>query len=114
MPIATTLARSSILYSSMQRPHAAHPARGIDALTCPECGRHSLKQIHRRGVDRLLSPFVTLRRFTCRDPQCQWVGNITKASSRPIQHANARTHLLLLILCLALLALVIGVDFLHL
>ncbi len=111
MPVATTLKPSSILYSSMHRPSAGHSPSGLDGLTCPGCGQHSLKQIHRRNVDKLLSPFVTLRRFTCRHRQCQWVGNITRAPARPTQNANSRTHLL--VLCVALLVLMIGVDFLR-
>jgi hypothetical protein len=43
---------------------------------CPLCGKLSLLQIHRRGIDHVLGVFGTARRFQCQSFHCQWQGNL--------------------------------------
>lgn len=43
------------------------------ARKCPRCGS-DLRRIHRRFLDRLLSLFVPVRRYRCRNRDCWWCG----------------------------------------
>ncbi|MCD6290876.1 MAG: hypothetical protein J7M34_10275 [Anaerolineae bacterium] len=45
----------------------------LTALVCPVCGG-PLHRIHRRPVDRLISLFVPVRRYRCRNRDCRWTG----------------------------------------
>ena len=47
------------------------------ACKCPRCDG-DLIRIRRRPIDRLLSLFVSLRRFQCTNPGCNWNGNLRK------------------------------------
>jgi hypothetical protein len=40
---------------------------------CPVCGS-DLHRIHRRGRDRMVDLFVPVRRYQCRNHDCQWRG----------------------------------------
>jgi hypothetical protein len=42
-------------------------------IKCPDCGS-DLHRIRRRGRDRVLSLFVPVRRYQCRNHDCQWRG----------------------------------------
>jgi hypothetical protein len=48
---------------------------------CPECG-DLLTWIPRRGVDRVLSLFVSLSRFRCPNVLCLWEGNLRSQRSQ--------------------------------
>jgi len=102
---------SLVLFSSLTGPVSKRHTVGSASLTCPACGRHSLKRVHRRAVDRFLGTFVTLRRFACRATLCQWEGNLTKgvAKSRSTQAPRLQTVLLIG----ALLALMVGTELLR-
>jgi hypothetical protein len=43
------------------------------ARECPTCGG-GLRRIHRRSLDRLISVFVPVRRYRCRNNECRWQG----------------------------------------
>jgi predicted RNA-binding Zn-ribbon protein involved in translation (DUF1610 family) len=45
----------------------------LSTLTCPVCGS-PLSRIHRRPRDRLLSWFVPVRRYRCKNRGCGWSG----------------------------------------
>ena len=53
---------------------------GAPAGRCPECG-DILMWIPRRGVDRVLSLFVSLSRFRCPNVLCLWEGNLRPQQS---------------------------------
>jgi hypothetical protein len=40
---------------------------------CPRCDS-TLKQIHRRFFDRLISQFYQVHRYRCSNPECRWTG----------------------------------------
>jgi hypothetical protein len=40
---------------------------------CPVCGS-SLRQSHRRSVDRLISKFYRVHRYRCSNAECRWEG----------------------------------------
>lgn len=40
---------------------------------CPNCGG-LLYRSHRRPVSRLISGFISLRRYYCVNPKCRWQG----------------------------------------
>jgi len=42
-------------------------------VSCPVCGG-PLHRIHRRRADRILSLFIPVKRFQCKDHQCGWSG----------------------------------------
>ncbi len=46
---------------------------------CPRCGQHRLVQVSRRGIDRFIGLFVSLRRFRCKNMECRWEGNLVKS-----------------------------------
>lgn len=48
---------------------------------CPGCG-DILIRLPRRGVDRLLSVFVPVRRFRCPNFLCVWEGNLRRSKLR--------------------------------
>ncbi len=50
---------------------------GADAPACPLCGCRGLVRVHRRPIDRVLSLFLDMQRFRCRQFECQWEGNLT-------------------------------------
>lgn len=49
--------------------------------TCPRCGGAGstldMQRIPRRFVDRLVSALVSRHRYRCRQPGCEWVGNVS-------------------------------------
>jgi hypothetical protein len=45
----------------------------LTAQECPHCGGE-LHRIHRRGLDRLVSLYVPVRRYQCRNRDCHWQG----------------------------------------
>jgi hypothetical protein len=42
---------------------------------CPLCAGYVVR-IHRRYIDRVISWFVPVHRYKCRDYNCQWQGNL--------------------------------------
>jgi hypothetical protein len=48
---------------------------------CPRCGSQ-LTRIHRRRVDRVLSMFVPVRRYQCKNHECAWRGRRVYRSKR--------------------------------
>ena len=50
---------------------------------CPRCGS-DLSRIHRRASDRLLSFFVPVRRFQCKNGECEWRGLRVYQSKRDV------------------------------
>ena len=109
MPVTSVHEPSSVIFSSMPQPDQAHRHGGVASLTCPDCGKHSLKRIHRRNVDRFTSMFMGSRRFACRDMRCHWLGNLTRNAPRHGSTAIARVHPLLW--SAALLTLIVGAEF---
>jgi hypothetical protein len=78
MPIVA----SSGAYRSIATPAMPQPGTGASgylfsapARLCPECGDVP-RQIPRRGVDHVLSFFVSPRRFRCPNLLCQWEGDL--------------------------------------
>lgn len=59
-----------VLWRTRQRV-LAHP--GFTDLKCPECGG-DLHRIHRHWYDRLINLLVPVRRYRCRNRECQWSG----------------------------------------
>lgn len=47
-----------------------------DSYTCPMCGERDLIRIRRRFIDRIMSMFISLRRYRCTHSGCQWKGNL--------------------------------------
>lgn len=104
--------------------HAPMTGGGTKATTsaCPQCGKHRLVPIRRRGIDHFLGLFVRLRRFRCNNIECGWQGNLTKSKvlRRSVEHLpqvkEKRLNLLfvignvimLLIILLIVVALFIG------
>lgn len=43
--------------------------------TCPACNG-KLRLVHRRTIDKVQSLFVPLKRYRCRNLDCEWEGNI--------------------------------------
>jgi hypothetical protein len=69
--------------------HAPKAGRGTKATSaCPQCGKHRLVPISRRGIDHLLGLFVRLRRFRCNNIECGWQGNLAKSQilRRSVEH----------------------------
>ena len=54
---------SCVIHCSLPQPNALHRDGGFASATCPDCGKHSLKRIRRRSVDRFMSTVVASRRF---------------------------------------------------
>ncbi len=60
--------------------HPPKTGRGSKATSaCPQCGKHRLVPVSRRGIDRFLGLFVRLRRFRCNNVECGWQGNLAKS-----------------------------------
>lgn len=53
--------------------HALHTVIHHHRPLCPRCSGH-LRRIPRRLLDRLVSVFVPLRRYSCVNCTCQWTG----------------------------------------
>lgn len=51
-----------------------YPSR---SYTCPRCQGRAYR-VPRRLVDRLISIFVPIRRYSCCSPRCGWVGNVRR------------------------------------
>ena len=63
--------------------------RGTKATSaCPQCGKHRLVPVSRRGIDRFLGLFIRLRRFRCNNIECGWQGNLAKSQAlrRSMEH----------------------------
>lgn len=60
--------------------HAMHGIRPHHRPPCPQCGE-PLHRVHRHPLDRLLSLFVPLRRYTCYARDCQWTGVLRHRSA---------------------------------
>lgn len=56
----------TLRWTLMHSPRFVH-------VSCPVCGG-PLHRIHRRPADRVLSLFVPVKRFQCKDHQCGWSG----------------------------------------
>jgi hypothetical protein len=54
---------------------------------CPRCGSQ-LARIHRRWADRVFGLFVPVRRYQCKNPECDWRGLRVYRSKRgmPASH----------------------------
>jgi len=102
---------SCVIYSSLTEPTGLHRDGGFAPVTCPDCGKPSLKRIRRRRVDRLVSMFAASRRFACRDIRCQWVGNLTRNSAGHVAASFSPVHVVLT--TATLLTLVIGAELLR-
>lgn len=46
---------------------------GLTSQECPRCGGE-LHRIHRHGLDRLLSLYIPVRRYQCKEHGCHWQG----------------------------------------
>lgn len=51
-------------------PRAVLPER-----PCPNCGQE-LRRVRRRLIDRFASGWRPVRRYRCRNPLCNWAGNL--------------------------------------
>ena len=80
---------------------------------CPQCGKHRLVPVSRRGIDRFLGLFVRLRRFRCNNVECGWEGNLAKSQvlRRSVEHLpqvkEKRLNLLIKIGNMTMLALIL-------
>jgi hypothetical protein len=45
---------------------------------CPRCAG-SVERVRRRLIDRIVSVFVPVRRYRCRNDACSWEGNLRSA-----------------------------------
>jgi len=45
----------------------------LTRVLCPECGGE-LHRIHRHGSDRVISVFIPVRRYQCKNHDCRWRG----------------------------------------
>ena len=84
MPVHPPHFPAETRFSAPLQDASSNSDQGIASLSCPRCGGHGLKQIHRRPVDRFMSNFVRLRRFECRERRCYWVGNFTERAGLPV------------------------------
>lgn len=50
----------------------------LQTRACPRCGS-GLHRIHRRTADRLISLYVPVRRYECKNDDCRWQGLRVKA-----------------------------------
>ena len=50
-------------------------------VKCPTCG-NDLHRIHRHGHDRVVNLFVPVRRYQCKNRDCQWRGLRVQTSRR--------------------------------
>ena len=64
---------------------------------CPKCGG-KVTHVHRRPIDKLMSAFVPLHRYACRDKNCAWAGNIRRDLQRVRERKKQWLKILLLIL----------------
>jgi len=111
--------------SSSHNPDSPTPKterRSKVTSACPQCGKHRLVPISRRGIDRFLGLFIRLRRFRCNNIECGWQGNLAKSQAlrRSMEHLpqvrEKRLNLLitivitimLILILLTVVALVIG------
>ncbi len=93
------------MQTSLSNPESNAPktGRGSKATSaCPQCGKHRLVPISRRGIDHFLGLFVSLRRFRCNNIECGWQGNLAKSQvvRRSVKHLpqfKERLNLLMLI-----------------
>ncbi len=46
----------------------------VDTRTCPMCKVHYLDRVPRRFIDRLISVFTQVKRYSCE--YCKWEGNL--------------------------------------
>lgn len=45
----------------------------LTTVRCPWCSGH-IHRVHRHAVDRLISLYVPVRRYSCENDQCRWHG----------------------------------------
>ncbi len=48
---------------------------------CPICGS-TLERIHRKPLERMLSSFVSIRRYRCPNSECNWKGRFIEPKKR--------------------------------
>ena len=79
-----TIAPSSAFLTT--RPAKLQPVSGssghiysVASCRCPDCG-DIVSRISRRPFDRMLSMFVSLRRYRCPNVLCLWEGNLRDRS----------------------------------
>ena len=94
--------------------HTPMTRRGTKATSaCPQCGKHRLVPVSRRGIDRFLGLFIRLRRFRCNNVECGWEGNLAKSQvlRRSVEHLpqvkEKRLNLLIKIGNMTMLALIL-------
>ena len=63
---------------STSNAYSAYPG----SYACPVCGQPGLLRVRRRLIDRILSVFLSQRRFRCTQPGCAWEGNLRKKAPR--------------------------------
>ncbi len=51
----------------------------LTVITCPVCGSE-LRQVHRQPIERLIDWYIPLRRYRCRNHDCNWEGLKVKAA----------------------------------
>jgi hypothetical protein len=62
----------AVLVAWRLRWRLMHMAR-LTTKKCPLC-HSNLQRIHRRWYDRLLNPYLPVRRYRCHSPDCSWSG----------------------------------------
>jgi hypothetical protein len=77
--MATIAPSSAFLSTRPAKRQAVSASRGqtfsVASCRCPDCG-DIVRRIPRRPFDRLLSVFVSLRRYRCPNILCVWEGNL--------------------------------------
>lgn len=51
---------------------------------CPKCGGTAYR-VPRRFIDKVLTLGRPVKRFRCREDQCDWVGNVPTAERSPTE-----------------------------
>lgn len=74
-------------------PKAPRDCSGLtmSGRTCPRCGSELLR-IRRRAIDRVLSVFWRVQRYSCNNFQCQWEGNLHQKRGESEPYTNKRQH----------------------
>jgi hypothetical protein len=75
----TIVPSSAFLTTRPARPQPVSGSSGhvfsVASERCPACG-DIVSRIPRRPIDRILSVFVSMRRYRCPNVLCVWEGNV--------------------------------------
>ncbi len=78
---------------------------------CPVCSG-KLRKIHRRRIDRILSVFYPVERFSCRNDSCGWEGNVRIPTEPQNAKRIHRNVLIAIVWVLVVFGCVVGIPWL--